>query len=167
MGWTSANAENASFPAFTLRGLNQLESPVTPSREMGKRQEEKDHQSCEAPERSEGKRALISQERSGWDPPSLLQPQGHWLEEENLSVVACEEWLMCVEVIRVVLPKPRPAESWLHPAEYWTPRRGSWRTSRLVFLWLYLFFLFNVRSSFLLDHSATQVSQEFMKLFHT
>lgn len=91
MGWTSANAENASFPAFTRRGLNQLESPVTLSREMGKRQEEKDYQSCEAPERSEGKRALSSQERSGWDTLSLLQPQGHWLEEENLSVVACEE----------------------------------------------------------------------------
>ena len=88
MGWTSANAENASFPALTLRGLNRLESP---RREMGKRQEEKDHQSCEAPERSEGKRALSSQERSGWDTLSLLQPQGHWLEEENLSVVACEE----------------------------------------------------------------------------
>lgn len=52
MGWASANAENASFPALTLRGLNRLESP---RREMGKRQEEKDHQSCEVPEKSEGK----------------------------------------------------------------------------------------------------------------
>lgn len=84
MGWARADAEKASFPAFTLRGLNQPEAPVTSSREMGKQQEEKDRQSCEVPERSEGKRALCSQERSGWDPPSVLQPQGHWLEEENL-----------------------------------------------------------------------------------
>lgn len=91
MGWASTNAENASFPALTLRGLNQLEFPVTLSREMGKREEEKDHQSCEVPERSEGKRALSSWEKAGWDPPSVLQPQGHWLEEENLPVVACEE----------------------------------------------------------------------------
>lgn len=81
------NAENASFPALTLRGLNRLESP---RREMGKRQEEKDHQSCEVPGEIRRKRALSSGE-AAWDPASVLQPQGHWLEEENLPVVACEE----------------------------------------------------------------------------